>query len=257
MVCVACDGSSVSRGEQTNGQVSAQPSGNSGPPLRPPAGLFTPGRQCPSPPHLNSTYFRRCDTGKVSATIVAASLLDRHQLFSWQWSRQMVSWGGKRVHLGHRLCFSGEKRLRGAGHVSAIWPSPAPHFVSPAGELACLSALWGTLKDGLQHPPNSGFPTSGFGIRGLHFESQLCLCLTWWPGARNFFCLHMLREILRLITQGCCESNGGQRHIFLLCKVKVFCNNNNNNECQAGLPAVVQEKPTTKSKVIIFQIKNI
>lgn len=117
--CMACDGSSVSRGEQAKGQVSAQPCVNSGPPLQPPAGLLTPGCQCPSPPHLNPTYFRRCDTGKFSATIVAASLLDRHQLFSWQWSRQTVSRGEERVHLGHRLCFPGEKRLGGVGHVSA------------------------------------------------------------------------------------------------------------------------------------------
>ena len=123
--CMACDGSSVNREEQTNGQVSAQLCVNSGPPLQPPAGPFTPGHQCPSPPHLNPTYFRRCDTGKVSATIVAASLLDRHQLFSWQWSRQMVSRGEERVYLGHRLCFSGERRIRGAGHVSA-YDHPLP-----------------------------------------------------------------------------------------------------------------------------------
>ena len=175
---VAWNGLSVNRGEQTNRQVSAQPCVNSGPPLQPPAGLFTPGHQCPSPPHLNPTHFRRCDTGKVSATIVAASLLDRHQLFSWQWSRQMVSRGEERVYLGHRLCFSGEKRLRGLGHVSAVRLPPAPHFVSQAGELASLSVPWGTLEDRLQHPPNSGLPTSGFEIRGFHFESQLCLCIT-------------------------------------------------------------------------------
>ena len=176
--CVAWNGLSVNRGEQTNRQVSTQLCVNSGPPLQPPAGLFTPGHQCPSPPHLNPTHFRRCDTGKVSATIVAASLLDRHQLFSWQWSRQMVSRAEEHVHLEHRLCFSGEKRLRGLGHVSAVRPPPAPHFVSQAGELACLSVPWGTLEDRLQHPPNSGLPTSGFEIRGFHFESQLCLCIT-------------------------------------------------------------------------------
>ena len=134
--CMACDGSSVNRGEQTNGQVSAQPCVNSGPPLQPPAGLLTSGRQCPSPPHLNPTYFRTCDTGKVSATIVAASLLDRHQLFSWQWSRRVVSRGEERVHLEHTLLFWGEETKRiGTCLHSMTTPCPSLCFTS---RTACL-----------------------------------------------------------------------------------------------------------------------
>ena len=159
------------------------------------------------------------------------------------------SWGRACLSWAQALLFWGEENKRSRTCLCSM-TTPCPSFVSPAGELAYLSVPWGTLEDRLQHPPNSGLPTSGFEIRGFHFESQLCLCITLWPGARNFFCLHVLHAILRLISQGCCESNGSQRHIFLLCKVKVFCNNNN-NECQAGLPAIVQQKPTIKSKAMI------
>ena len=46
---------------------------------------------------------------------MAASLLDRHQLFTWQWSRQMVSGEEERVHLADRLDILDRKKKKSKG----------------------------------------------------------------------------------------------------------------------------------------------
>ena len=55
----------------------------------------------------------RYDTGNLSATIVAASLLDRHQVFTWHWPRQMLSWGRSISIWGTKPDILGRNKVKG------------------------------------------------------------------------------------------------------------------------------------------------
>ena len=57
----------------------------------------------------------RYDTGKLSATIVAASLLGRHQVFTCHWPRQTLSWGKSISIWGTNPDILGRKKVRGMG----------------------------------------------------------------------------------------------------------------------------------------------
>ena len=52
---------------------------------------------------------------KLSATIVAASLLDRHQVFTWHWPRQMLSLGKSISTWSTNPDILGRKKVRGMG----------------------------------------------------------------------------------------------------------------------------------------------
>ena len=150
-LCMAQDGWSVSRWEQITGQVGDQQCVSSGPPFQLPVGIFT--ALPPHPPNLSLNFFsRQVWHVRLPAIIVAASLLDRHQLFTWQWSRQMVSLGEERVHLVHRLDILGrkkKKRVRAVGQRGAerqtylhrlIPHRPSPGFTNRRA--ACLRVPW-------------------------------------------------------------------------------------------------------------------
>ena len=91
---------------------------------------------------------------RLPGTIVAASLLDRHQLFTWQWSRQMVSqrkrisiWGSNPDILGRKKRVKGEGRRETDRQTclhSTLTHHPLTGFTNRRA--ACLSGSQGPWK---------------------------------------------------------------------------------------------------------------
>ena len=71
------------------------------------------GVNAPSLTLMLPTSEDRYDTGNLSATIVAASLLDRHQVFTWHWPRQMLSWGRSISIWGTKPDILGRNKVKG------------------------------------------------------------------------------------------------------------------------------------------------
>lgn len=179
-------------------------------------------------------------TQTISATIVAASLLGT-QALDWQWSRDaeleknISIWGTNLIILDRNKVKGWAEGKQRQTNTSLEHVHPAPHLVSPTGDLpTCqtgprgLEWISGTLEDYL--PPiyphyNSGLFASGVWNRGTQFESQFCHFLAMWSEAGNYPLLHLSHDIMLLIM----------RLFWIImdiysspCKVKVLWNNNNN-----------------------------
>ena len=103
-------------------------------------------RSLPPPP----TSEDRCNTGPLPASLEAASQLYGHKLFTWHWSRRMVSWVKTISIWRTNPDFLGRKNLRGMGRGEArSWTRlhsmtihrPSPGFTNKRA--ACLNGSQG------------------------------------------------------------------------------------------------------------------
>lgn len=135
------------------------------------------------------TSENRYDTGKLPAIIVAASLLEIYQLFTWQWPSQMLSWGESISIWGTKPYILGRNKVKGIGkreeETNSVSRTDHPLSLTGFHQQESYLPEWipGTLEIACNTtPPPLWTLQQWFLEQRTRLESQLFLLLTLRSG---------------------------------------------------------------------------